>query len=203
MAHSPRLKSIAARVDAFVVGASAGGIEALSDILPYLGEQAPRPVIVVVHLPSDAASLLVPIFRAKCAHAVVEVEDKCSIAASTIYFGPPDYHLLVERDRTLALSVDAPVHHSRPSIDVLFESAAFAYADRVAGVVLSGANEDGADGLAAIARIGGITIVQDPNTAIVPEMPRAALRASNANFVASAAEISVLMGGFPSVGGMR
>jgi two-component system chemotaxis response regulator CheB len=104
-------------------------------------------------------------------------EDKEPIAGGTLYFAAPGYHLLIEAERTFALSVDEPEHFSRPSIDVLFESAADAYGPRLAGVILSGANTDGASGLRAIADAGGVTIVQRPDTAEAPTMPRAALNA--------------------------
>ncbi len=163
------------RVDAVVIGASAGGIEALLVILPMLSARLAAPVFVVVHLPRDARSLLVPVFGPRCAAPVVEVEDKMPVAPGTIYFAPPDYHLLIDRGPALALSADDPVNWSRPSIDVLFESAVDVYGWRVAGVVLTGANEDGAAGLAAVHRAGGIAIVQNPDQAVVSIMPAAAL----------------------------
>ncbi|MEO8631212.1 MAG: chemotaxis protein CheB, partial [Betaproteobacteria bacterium] len=154
-----------------VIGASAGGVDALDALLPHLaGAMA---VIVVVHLPEGKPSLLVEIFSPRCKLAVKEVEDKEPLVPRSIYFAPPDYHVLIEKSLHLALSVDERVHHSRPSIDVLFQSAADALGAAVSGVLLTGANADGAAGLAAIAHAGGTTIVQDPATAASPEMPSA------------------------------
>jgi two-component system chemotaxis response regulator CheB len=107
---------------------------------------------------------------------VREAEDKAPLCDGTIYVAAPNYHLLIERDRSLSLSIGEPVHHSRPAIDVLFASAADAYGPAVAGLVLSGANQDGAEGLFQIRQAGGVAIVQAPATASSPMMPDAALR---------------------------
>ncbi len=161
---------------ALVVGASAGAIEALSRILPALPGGFAAPILVVVHLPASGPSLLVELFAPRCALRVREAEDKVRPEPGTIYFAPPDYHVLVEPDGRLSLSVDEPVNFSRPSIDVLFESAAEAYGGGLAGLVLTGANADGARGLAAVRRAGGRAMVQDPAGARAEAMPRAALR---------------------------
>ena len=163
------------RADAVVVGASAGAMQALSRILPALPADYPIPVLVVVHIPADGSDLLAPLFQAKCRMVVKEAEDKEPILPGFVYFGPSDYHMLVEADRTVALSVDEPVLYSRPSIDVLFESAADAYSAGLVGVILTGANEDGAAGLRAIAAVGGVALVEDPAAAFAPTMPSAAL----------------------------
>lgn len=162
-------------IDAIAIGASAGGVEALTHVLPAMPARVGVAVFVVLHLPRERPSILASLMGARCAVPVREAEDKEPIVEGTIYVAPPDYHLLVERDGSLALSFDAPVNYSRPSIDVLLESAADAYGARLAGVVMTGANQDGALGLRAIARAGGVTIVQDPETAMVDAMPRAAL----------------------------
>lgn len=160
---------------AVVIGASAGAIQALLHILPALPSSFALPVFVVVHVPPGRQSELAGLFAGKCRLPVREAEDKEPVAPGTIYFAPPDYHLLVEAEGTLALSADEPVFFSRPSIDVLFESAADAYGARIVGVILTGANEDGAQGLAAIAAAGGMALVQDPATAYARTMPDAAL----------------------------
>jgi two-component system chemotaxis response regulator CheB len=162
---------------AVVIGASAGALEALSAILPALPANFRLPVVVVVHIPPDKRSVLAELFRAKCNLAVVEVEDKEPLIGGTVYFAPPDYHLLVEADRTLALSSEEPVLFSRPSIDVLFETAAEAFGTGLIGIVLTGANHDGARGLKAVADAGGIAIVQDPEEAYQSAMPQAAIDA--------------------------
>jgi two-component system chemotaxis response regulator CheB len=165
------------RARAIVIGASAGAVDALSSLLPALPGDYPLPVMVVVHLPPDKNSLLPDLFRDKCRVQVREAEDKEPITAGTVYFAPPDYHLLVELDERLSLSSDEPVAYSRPSIDVLFESAADAFGPGLIGIILSGANQDGARGLCAIYEAGGTALVQDPELAHAREMPRAALAA--------------------------
>jgi two-component system chemotaxis response regulator CheB len=171
------------RIDAVVIGASAGGVDALSAVLPALPSALQAPVFVVLHLPRDRPSVLANIFAAKCRVPVREAGDKDAIDAGTIYFAPPDYHLLIEQDRTLALSSDEPVHHSRPSIDVLFESAAEVYGRGLLGVVLTGGNADGADGLDAVRRGGGVTAVQDPAGAYAPYMIEAALARGTVDYL--------------------
>jgi two-component system chemotaxis response regulator CheB len=165
----------AERIQAIVVGASAGAIQALSQILPALPADYPIPVLIVVHIPADRSDLLAPLFQATCRLVVKEAEDKEPILPGYLYFGPSDYHLLVEADRTLSLSADEAVLYSRPSIDVLFESAADAYGAGLVGVILTGANEDGAAGLQAVAAAGGIALAEDPAVAFAPAMPSAAL----------------------------
>ncbi|HUD28651.1 MAG TPA: chemotaxis protein CheB [Novosphingobium sp.] len=162
---------------AVAIGASAGAIQALLRILPALPEGFALPVLVVVHLPPGRRSELTTLFGAKCRVPVREAEDKDPVEPGTVTFAPPDYHMLVEVGGTLSLSRDEPVLFSRPSIDVLFESAADAYGAGLVGVVLTGANEDGAQGLRAVAQAGGVTIVQDPATAYARAMPQAALAA--------------------------
>jgi two-component system, chemotaxis family, protein-glutamate methylesterase/glutaminase len=162
---------------AIAIGASAGAVDALSRILPALPADFPLPVLVVVHVPPDRRNMLAPLFQAKCSMIVREAEDKEPVAAGTITFAPPDYHLLVEAGHTLALSNDEPVLHSRPSIDVLFESLADAYGPGAIGVILTGANADGAQGLKAIVQAGGLALVEDPRGAQADAMPLAAIAA--------------------------
>jgi two-component system chemotaxis response regulator CheB len=167
----------AVSAEAIVIGASAGALETLSLILPALPAAYPLPVLIVVHLPPDKKSFMTELLQARCRVAVREAEDKAPISGGTVYFAPPDYHLLVENDRHLTLSDDEPVLYSRPSIDVLFESAADAYGPGLVGVVLSGANHDGANGLKAVAKAGGTVIVQNPDSAYASTMPEAARQA--------------------------
>lgn len=163
---------------AVVMGGSAGSLEALSLILPQLPADFPLPILVVVHLPPDRKSVLAEVLQLKCALAVREAEEKEPILPGTVYFAPPDYHLLVEPDHRIALSADEPQLFSRPSIDVLFESAADVYGAGLLGVVLSGANQDGARGLQDILEAGGRALVQAPEEAQCPAMPKAALGAA-------------------------
>ena len=164
-------------VDFVVIGGSAGAIETLGLVASRLTARFAPAMAVVVHMAQDARTMLPEILSAPGRPRMKVAEDKEPIAPGTIYFAPPGYHLLVEAEHTFALSVDEPEHFSRPSIDVLFESAADAYQARVAGVILSGANSDGAAGLRAIADAGGTTLVQNPDAAVSPAMPEAALLA--------------------------
>ena len=165
------------RIEAVVIGASAGAVDALSAILPTLPPDYPLPLLVVVHLPADKKSIMTELFRAKCRLDVREAEDKEPIRRATAYFAPPDYHLLVEPDRRLSLSSEEPVHYCRPSIDVLFETAVDTYGAALLGIILTGANDDGARGLRAVHEAGGTALVQRPGLAYAPMMPRAALDA--------------------------
>jgi two-component system chemotaxis response regulator CheB len=164
------------RIDAIVIGTSAGGIEALTHILPLIPATFPAAILIVVHVPRERPSLLSEIFRTKCKMRVDEAMDKADIKPGRIYFAPPDYHMLVDSGPQIALSVDEVVQFSRPSIDVLFESAADIYGTRLLGVLLTGGNEDGAAGLAYIDRCGGTTVLQDPAEALVAAMPEGALK---------------------------
>ena len=157
------------------IGGSAGALDALLDLLPPVPPTLRAAIVVVVHVPADAGHGLVEVLASRCRLPVIEAEDKMTIDPGTIYVAPPDYHLLAERGGTLALSTDPPVHFSRPSIDVLFESVAYAYGGGALGVLLSGANADGAAGLASIKRRGGRTWVQAPDTARMATMPSEAL----------------------------
>jgi two-component system chemotaxis response regulator CheB len=163
-------------IEAIVIGGSAGALHALLSIMPALPEQVSCPIVIVLHLPPDQPSRVPEILSRVCARAVHEAEDKVPLRDQTIYVAAPNYHLLIERNRSLSLSIDEPVHHSRPAIDVLFQSAADAYGPAVAGLVLSGANQDGAEGLYQIWQAGGVAIVQDPATASSPIMPEMAMR---------------------------
>jgi two-component system, chemotaxis family, protein-glutamate methylesterase/glutaminase len=147
----------------------------LSIILPVLPAGFRLPLLVVVHVPPDKRSVLAELFQAKCRIPVREAEDKEPISGGTVYFAPPDYHLLVEVDRSLSLSSDEPVLFSRPSIDVLFESAADAYGSALIAIILTGANQDGAKGMHAVVEAGGIALVQSPDGAFASAMPEAAI----------------------------
>ena len=164
-----------AKAEAIVIGASAGALEALSSILPLFPVNYGLPVIIVVHVPPDKKSIMAELFQAKCDIEVHEAEDKEPIRGGTVYFAPPDYHLLVETDKSLSLSNDEPVLYSRPSLDVLFESAADAYGPGLVAVVLTGANQDGAKGIKAVVEAGGTAIVQSPEGAYAAAMPEAAI----------------------------
>ena len=179
-------------IQAVVIGASAGGLQALAELLPAFSDRTVAAVFVVLHIPRDRPSLLTELFAPKCALEVREAQDKEPVAPGTVYFAPPNYHLLVDDGPQLALSADDLVHHSRPSIDVLFESAAEVYAGRLLGVLLTGANEDGAEGLAAVHDAGGFTVVQEPETAQASTMVLSAMQLRSPDFVLPLGRIAEL-----------
>lgn len=178
------------RVDAVVLGASAGAIDALGVLLPALPASFAVPMIIVVHVPASRPSLLVELFAPKCALPVREAEDKLAVAPGTVWFAPPGYHLLIEREHTFALSLDEPVNHSRPSIDVLFESAADAYGSRLLAMVLTGANQDGARGAERVQAAGGLVAVQDPKTAHISTMPELAIERTRPDIIGTLPELA-------------
>ncbi|GEM_PF-96362 len=163
--------------NAVAVGGSSGSLAALLDILPRLTGDFPWPVLAVVHLHPRQKGGFVDLLDRRCSLRVKEAEDKEALAPGYVYFAPADYHLLLEPGLTLALSSDDKVRFSRPSIDVLFESAALACRSRLIGVLLSGAGDDGAEGLCRIREQGGLVVVQDPARAEHPAMPLAGLNA--------------------------
>jgi two-component system chemotaxis response regulator CheB len=185
--------SLPRSLELVVIGASAGAVEALSAVLPALSSSYPLPLVIVVHLPANAPSLLPTLFSEKCALGATEAQDKQPLIPGLAYFAPPDYHVLVEPSRVLSLNADDPVNFSRPSIDVLFESAAASLGPGVLGILLTGANSDGADGLRAIQRAGGYTVVQDPATAQFSAMPEAALRLFRPDRVLTLPQIAALL----------
>lgn len=175
---------------AIVIGTSAGGFQATKTLLSRLQEALPAAVIIVQHLPNRSNDSMVKLLNEVSRLPVKEVEDKEPIVAGTVYLCPPDYHLLIEREKCFTLSVDPKVNFSRPSIDVLFESAAEVYRDELIGVVLTGANDDGSVGLRVIKEHGGMTIVQNPAEAEYPEMPSAAAAASEVDVLLALDEIA-------------
>lgn len=182
-------RTIAPRlVPIVVIGTSAGGLRALEQIFGRLPGNFPLPILAVQHRAKESEAY-VDIVQRATALPVREAEDNLPIDVPGIYVAPPDYHLLVEPGR-LALSIDEPVSFSRPSIDVLFESAADAYGSSVIAVLLTGANQDGSRGLARIKEAGGIAIVQDPHTAENPEMPSAGILSAPVDRVLPLGEIA-------------
>ncbi|RPH40277.1 MAG: chemotaxis protein CheB [Desulfobulbaceae bacterium] len=161
--------------EAIVIGVSAGGLAALARILPKFKKDFPLAVLIVQHMRRDADGFLWRHLDTLSRLTVKEAEDKEAIQPQTVYIAPPDYHLLVEPDRTLSLSAEARVNFSRPSIDVLFETAAETYQQRLIGVILTGANNDGTRGLKTIKSYGGLAVVQSPESAESDAMPRSAI----------------------------
>ncbi len=178
---------------AVVAGVSMGGVEALGILLGGLPGSFPLPLLIVHHVSPDSGSDLANILGARCAIRVKEADEGETPAPGTAYLAPPNYHLLVERDGTLALSVDALVNFARPSVDVLFESAADVFGSGLIGLVLTGAGSDGAKGLKRIKDKGGLAIIQDPQDAAADSMPRSALAAVKADHVLPLREIAPLL----------
>ena len=195
MAATPDRIAAAARrpIEAVVLGASAGGFEALLAVLDGLPAAYPLPLVAVLHLPDHHESRLAELFGYRLALEVREARDKEPLAPGTLYFAPPGYHLSIEADHSFSLSCEERVNHARPSIDVLFASAGDAYGKFLAGILLTGANFDGAAGMAGMQVAGALTIVQDPASAAVATMPEAALRRMTPDLVLSLAEIRALL----------
>ncbi len=173
-----------------VVGASAGGLRALEMVLGGLPRGFPVPIVAVQHRSRESSDAYADILGRSVKLPVREIDDDDALRAPGVYLAPPDYHVLIEPGR-MVLSVDDPVFYSRPAIDVLFESAADVYGAKVLGVLLTGANHDGAKGLSRIKQAGGYAIVQDPRTAESPEMPAAGIAAAPVDEVLALEDIAV------------
>ena len=166
-----------------IIGGSTGSVEVLLDFIPGLPENFPLPVIIVVHRKANEQNLLSDILDKRANLKVKEADEKEKIEAGTVYVAPGDYHLLIEKDKSFSLDYSEKIAHSRPSIDLTFMQAAKVYQDKVIGILLTGANEDGAEGLKAIADNGGFTMVQDPAEAEVKIMPQAACKLFKPNLL--------------------
>ena len=182
--------------EAIVIGTSAGGLNALQKILGPLPADFPLPILVVQHRLPAADDFLTFSLNESCALSVKEAEEKELIKPGFIYIAPANYHLLVEGDKTLSLTIDAKVCYARPSIDVLFETAAEAYLSALVGIILTGANNDGTAGLKKIKEKGGLTIAQDPATAESDVMPLSAIRENVVDKILSLAEIASFLSQF-------
>jgi two-component system chemotaxis response regulator CheB len=163
------------KYQAIVVGTSAGGFHAVSVILGTLPTDFPVPVIVVQHRAKESQDLFEEVLQRKRTITIRQADEKEHIKTGNVYVAPPNYHLLIEMDRTFSLSLEPPVQYSRPSIDVLFETAAFTYRDKLIGIILTGSNSDGAAGISAIRKMGGLTIAQDPAEAQYAHMTQASI----------------------------
>lgn len=178
---------------AIVIGGSAGGGVTISEILSMFPCDFPVPILVVQHLhPSDGDSFAQHLARSTPLRVVVPC-DKQRFEPGCVYVAPSNYHMLVEREGTVALSIDERVNWSRPSIDVLFESAAHACGARLIAVILSGANHDGAHGMRTVKECGGLTIAQSADSAESPVMPQAAIDASDPDYIESPEDIARLL----------
>lgn len=181
---------MSARPSAIFIGASAGGVHALQKLLLHLAPGFRLPLVAVLHLPANSHLQPESIFPHRENLLFAEPTTGTPIQPNHFYLAPADYHLLVEKDGTFSLSQDEPVHFSRPSIDVLFESAAHAFGDKACGILLTGANHDGALGLRAIHEAGGFTLVQDPKDSANAMMPQSAIDLFDPDHVATIEEIA-------------
>ena len=181
------------KYEAIVIGVSAGGMSALSTVLSRLPHDFALPIIIVQHMDANSHGYLPDHLDRNCSIRVKEAEEKESIMGGVAYIAPPNYHLLLEEDRTFSLCVDDAVNYSRPSIDVMFESAADVYERKLVGAVLTGANSDGSKGLTKIKAMGGLAIVEDPATAHVDYMPKAAIASTKVDHILRLEEIASLL----------
>ena len=178
---------------AVVIGGSTGSIDVLLNVLPALQTPLPFTLIIVLHRKNTADSTLVDLFALKTTNPLREVDDKDPVLPGVIYLAPADYHLLIEKTERFALDDSEKVNYSRPSIDVTFESAADVYGDSLIGILLSGANADGTQGLRSIKKAGGMLVVQQPETAQVAFMPQQAILNAPVDLVLDIGEITTLL----------
>lgn len=178
---------------AIVIGVSSGGLNALAKILPSLPQNYPIPIVIVQHVSPRSDGYWVESMDKVCKLFVKEADEKERIERGNIYMAPANYHLLIEQDRTFSLSTEAKVNFARPSIDVLFESAGEVYGKELIGLILTGSNSDGALGLKKIKEEGGLTIVQDPETAESSSMPAHAISTSSVDYILPLEEIQKLL----------
>jgi two-component system, chemotaxis family, protein-glutamate methylesterase/glutaminase len=171
------------------VGASWGGFDAFRQLLSDLPADVDVPVVLAQHRhPDSSAASLAELLSLRVRREILDAEDKMPIERGKVYVAPPDYHLLIQRG-SFALSLDERVQYARPSVDVMFESAAYAYGPAVIGIILTGANEDGAAGLALVKQSGGVAVIQDPEGAVKRAMPEAAIAATAADAILPLDEI--------------
>ena len=179
--------------EAVVIGASAGGLGALQILFSNIGKKFHLPVLMVQHMHPESDDYLGQILKSYSHLKFIEADDKEPIEMGTVYYAPANYHLLVSGDKSLVLNVDEKVNYCRPSVDVLFESAADVYRQRLIGIILTGSNQDGAAGMSMIKRRGGLTIVQDPLQAEVDTMPRSVINLIKADYILPLEKIGKLL----------
>ncbi len=181
------------RYEAIVIGVSAGGMKALSVVLSALHENLPAPVVIVQHRMDSPDNYLITYLDNRSHNMVKEAEEKEQLKEGVVYVAPANYHLLIEKSRTFSLSVDELVCFARPSIDVLFETAAATYKDKLIAIILTGANSDGSEGVRKVKDAGGLTIVQNPETAESAVMPLAAIATKSVDFVLELEDIAIFL----------
>ena len=178
------------QIELIVIGGSSGSLDAIFNIFSLLDNGFTIPIIIITHRNSNIDTNLVKVLSTKTYLLVKEADEKDILKQGTIYLAPPDYHLLIEKDKSLSLDNSEKVQFSRPSIDVTFQSAADIFKDKLLGIILSGANSDGAAGVAAIKKNGGLVIVQDPASAQIPYMPQQAIAHTKVDQIISLYEIA-------------
>jgi two-component system chemotaxis response regulator CheB len=181
------------RYEAIVIGISSGGMNLLKIMFSSLPTDFNTPIIIVQHVGANSNSHWIKLLNEKSNLNLKEADEKEKIENGTVYFAPPNYHLLIEKDRTFSLTIDERVNFARPSIDVLFESAAEAYKNTLIGIVLTGSNNDGNQGIKRIKECGGLIIIQDPTTAESPYMPSSALTVVKSDHILSIENIIALL----------
>jgi two-component system, chemotaxis family, protein-glutamate methylesterase/glutaminase len=179
--------------EAIVIGVSSGGMNAMKVMFSLLPKEFNTPIIIVQHISSQSENLWIRLLNDKSNLYIKEADEKESIEHGKVYIAPPNYHLLIERDKTFSLTIDERVNYARPSIDVLFESAAEAYKNKLIGVILTGSNNDGTNGLKRIKEYGGLTIVQDPATAESSYMPASAIAVVQMDYILTLENIIKLL----------
>jgi len=181
------------RFDLVTIGVSTGGVDLLLELLPALPADFPAPLLVCLHAPADTTASLAETLDHRSRIHVTEAQNQQLLQPATVYLCPGGYHLHVEHDGRCSLSVDAPVNYARPSADVLFDSAAQIYRERLLAVVLSGAGDDGAEGVRRVRQLGGVVVVQDPADALLADMPRAALQAVQPDHLVKTEHLATLL----------
>ena len=181
------------RYEAIVIGVSSGGLNVMKTLFTFLPENFSIPFIIVQHVSPHSENLWIELLNKRSLLEIKEADEKEKIESGKVYIAPSNYHLMIENDKTFSLTIDERVNYARPSIDVLFESAAEAYQNKLIGVVLTGSNNDGAYGLKKIKESGGLTIVQDPDTAESFYMPASAIAATIPDFILPLEEIIQLL----------
>jgi two-component system chemotaxis response regulator CheB len=177
-------------IKAIVIGASFGGMEAIKNLLFMLPANCTTPIVAVLHIGNNTINTFLELLNKKSHYNVKEAEEKELIKPCNFYFAPPNYHLQIEDTFTFSLSTDKKVNFSRPSIDVLFETAAWSLQNELIGVLLTGSNNDGANGLKTIRELGGTTIVENPETAFAKTMPETAVKISNPHYILDLKDIA-------------
>jgi len=179
--------------EAIVIGVSSGGLNAMKILFSLLPADFSMPIIVVQHVGARSENVWIQLLNNHCKVEIKEADEKEKIEKGKIYVAPPNYHLLIEKNKTFSLTVDERVNYARPSIDVLFETASEAYQKHLIGVVLTGANNDGSNGIKCIKERGGLTIVQQPDTAESSYMPASAIATSQPDYILPLEEIIKLL----------